>query len=237
MKKIIILLLVITLFGCNKKSETQLIVVEGIAKEIILPNNAIIEIEFIEIAKTYSLTTKKLSEKYNILIQSLNKINIEKNRLKTSYYDIKINEEYVKDRYIPNGFIGSHIIELSLDKDYPQLNTILDFINTLNLNLNINLSYNVTDKTIKELKARLLDKCIDDAKNKANIITKRTKTKLIKINKIRYGNTDNYKDIEYGKEIASMKKYANNLAGDFKFEIIPKEIEVNESIVVFWEIE
>jgi len=240
MRKILPVLFMTILISCNQKSDPQLIIVEGLSKESILPDNAIINMQIIVENKSHLTTTKLLSEKYNKLIDSLSKIGIQSNRVKTLYLNVSIKEEYINDRSVNTGFTGSQGLELVLNNDYKNISKIVDYIYNLNLDLEMSISYSLTDNKILNLKKKLLKKSIEDATEKAKILASNTDSKLVKINKIRYGNTLNYENLEYGIKYSTLDKYNNNQSksesGSFKFNAIPKEIEVNESVVVFWEI-
>ncbi|MFN8436996.1 MAG: SIMPL domain-containing protein [Cytophagales bacterium] len=245
MKLLSIFLTLLSLFlgGCSEKKEPEIIVVEGRAKVNIIPNNCKIEMKITSKDKLYSSTSESLSRQQKILINYFESKKISEKRLKTSKYEINKCEQFNDsgEKLIFNGFEGNLTILLHLEDDFNRLGEIIDGLKELNLDMSLDLFYNVRYRDIQTIKDSLVKLSLEDAIHKAEIIAQNTGNQIVKVNRVRYGNNLKYLNLEEGINSASYLMF-NKLkeeddARAITFNPNPEDIEIDESLVVYYEIQ
>jgi len=244
-----VLLASIAISACNSTTKTSTILLEGTAKEMVMPNNAKLHITIECINKSYAKSGDELKQKAQLLKNELAKFNIDGKELKTLNFSIVKHSEYNSKTgtYEEKGYRGVHTFELVLNQHYDKLGAVIDVLYNSSVHANLDIYHTVQDSTLARVKDQLLQKSLADAKAKATSIANGAEVKLDKIEKIRYGNTLQYSDLENGVMVGNfsgaglMYKTEMAVSGEnadmtSTIEINPKAIEISESVVVSWEI-
>ena len=244
-----VLLASLAISACNSNSKSSTILLEGTAKEMVMPNNAKLHITIECINKSYGKSGDELKQKALDLKKELAKFNIDGKELKTLDFSIAKYSEYNSKTgsYDNKGYRGVHTFELVLNQHYDKLGAVIDVLYNSAVHANLDIYHTVQDSTLARVKDQLLQKSLADAKSKATSIANGAEVKLDKIEKIRYGNTQQYSDLENGAMVGNFSganmmyksevAYAANEADkSATIEINPKAIEISESVVVSWEI-
>ena len=165
---------------------------------------------------------------------SLESIGIDRKEVKTISFNVRTNDEYVKDK---NGnsvlmFIGyevEHSLKVAFDFDMKKLSEVLSVIAISKAKPKVDISF--TLKEDGEIKEEVLRNASNNARKKAEILASTSGVKLGKLISIDYSwkDIELYSDTNYcdSKPISKMSS----------IDIEPEDIKIEDSVTFSWEIE
>ncbi len=189
----------------------------------------------------YAETLRHSSEDTDSLKKLLAEFGFNRSDLKTLNFNIDTEYESYKEKGVyKQRFIGyhfRHLLKVEFDSDNERLGKILYALANCVLNPEFRISYTVKDP--EAAKNELLGKAVNDAKEKAAVITAAAGVALKDIQNIDYS----WGEIEF--EVSPMNRLmkpsaaASDMYEDecYDMDIEPDDIEVSDTVTVVWEIE
>lgn len=188
----------------------------------------------------YEETLRRSGEDTEVLKDILERLGFDRTDVKTLSFNVETKHEsyQAKDGSWKQRFIGyefRHILKVEFDSDHKRLGRVLYALaNAEKIHPEFRLSYIVKDK--EGSKNRLLGKAVEDAKEKATVLTQAAGVTLKEIQTIDYSWGEI--DFEYrpmGSNVLMEKRCASGNAG-YDVDIEPDDIEVSDTVTVTWEI-
>ena len=180
--------------------------------------------------KTMDLASKQLEDLRKALIEE----GFKREDLKTSNFNINTIYIYKQNNSNEKTFDGyrcDHSLELSFENEMQKLNKALNAFQTSETNPEFTINFTLKDP--EELKKELLVKACEDAKEKAEILSKASKVKLGKLLAINYSwvdlNFDSQTNLAAARGVKMMAMNSVNIEA--------KDIELEENVTFIYEIE
>ncbi|WP_167605789.1 SIMPL domain-containing protein [Maribellus sediminis] len=240
MKKVVLILAVIFFAAASfaQSAEKSLLTVEGKSEVKLLPEeiwfNVMMSVKDTDYKTCSDLAVQKLAE-----IKSLFTDNgIDKNLIKTNNYSIREIQRHDPElrKMVFDGYQATVPLTVRTKRDYDKNDLIFTLIKD-NLESNFNLNFQLSEKQIAEVKAKLIKLAVDDAKEKAGIIAAASGVELSKISAIQYGEPN----IIGINNPPALRKSGLMMQAESYSEIIdlmePDEVKMGTNIVISWEID
>jgi uncharacterized protein YggE len=198
-------------------------------------------IDFSIFIKNKSLDFKKCSDSLLIIIKDISDVLIKngliKEKIKISEISVDENYEYESSRRIKNGFIGSAIIEINdiFSSSFTEL--IFKSINAFNNEIEYSVKFSLSEIQKEKLRKLSLEKALEDANHKAEVIARIKNIDLVRINRITldessgFGFRGDQYDLVMDEEVFPMT------SEDFfyrELNLNPKEISIVKSVLIEW---
>ena len=234
MKKVSLLVycLLIVGFSLNAQATDRILEVTGKATVKELPHEIVFRIPLKILDATYLGCSSRLAETLNDLKKDLSENGIQEAWIKTNNYRISENMVYKDGQRKQDGYMG--MVNIAVDGNYSTelVNSVLKSINFLELNYSINFSMSEEQK--QRLTKIAMVNAVDDAKQKALILSEATGVKLIGIAKISYG-IDAYRPEPFMKERVLMSQDDGSSANELSLS--PPLTSLFKSVLIVWNIE
>jgi uncharacterized protein YggE len=211
------------------------ITIKGTGKVSVKPDLIIITMCLESHDYEYEKTMKLAAESINILQNAIEKAGFNKDNLKTTDFNIRTHYESYRDKdnnYKSrfDGYICEHGLKLEFDFDTEVLSNLLTAIGKAMVEPNLNIQFSVKDKDA--VNEELLIRATENAKSKAEILTKASNVTLGDLISIDYnwGDLYLYSNTNYNMEDRCMA---------FKTsapDITPDDIDVSDTVTFVWEI-
>lgn len=214
----------------------RLITVKGIANIKVKPDLIVITMNLVSHKYNYDETMKLAAESVDALERAIEEVGFNKKDLKTTRFNITTsytnyydkNNKY-KSKF--DGYKSEQDLKLQFDLDMELLSKVLTAIAKSKVEPRFNIRFSVKDKDV--INEELLIKATENARSKAEILTKASRTALGKLVKIDYslGEINIYSNTNYeieNKSYVMEESYAPNIE--------PDEINVSDTITFVWEI-
>ncbi len=189
----------------------------------------------------YGETLRHSSEDTERLKDILSAFGFERSDLKTLNFNVETEYESYKDKgTYKQRFVGykfRHMMKVEFLSDNDRLGKVLYALANCPVKPEFRLSYTVSDP--EAAKNELLGKAVTDAKEKAAVLTQAAGVTLKDIQSIDYSWGEI--DFEYSPMngmLMADKCLAPMVAegGSYNMDIEPDDIEVSDTVTVFWEI-
>ena len=218
----------------------RVIKVTGTGNIRIKPDQTIIDLNFSNVRPTYEETLEAAANDVNIIKNALVEVGINKDVLKTTNFDVDTHYHSVKQedgtyKSVFDGYVYHQSLVFTFDVDNKLLGKVLNKIGSLSVNPEFMIRYGVKDK--EDAKNKLLASAVEDAKKKAEIISKAAGVKLGEILSINYS----WLNVEFNTRPYGL--YSDKLMccrakdkNDFSIDIEPDDIERSDNVSLVFEI-
>jgi uncharacterized protein YggE len=234
MKKVSLLVYCLLIVGFSMRAQEtgHTLEVAGKASVKELPQEIVFRIPLKILDATYLGCSNRLAETLNDLKKDLSKNGIQEAWIKTNNYRISENMVYKDGQRKQDGYMG--MVNIAVDGNYsPELmNSVLKSINSLELNYSINFSMSEDQK--QRLTKIAMVNAVDDAKQKALVLSEAAGVKLIGIAKISYG-IDTYRPEPFMTERVLSSQDDGASANDLSLS--PPLTSLFKSVLIVWNIE
>jgi len=217
-----------------QESASNEIVAEGFSKTKIKPDLVTFTLTVQKTDSSERRVIEKLNLEVEQLVQALHQIGIPDSLVKIADYNVSRNfNERHKIRYS-----GSNILKLEMPVDYALINRLYSQIQSSRLSdLDISYETSVSDKLEKNVRSKLVQEAIADAKANGENIAKSLNLKIVSVKRVyKYGPAPE------GKAEIVMEKYTpprvindEEVRANTSFEKFKvTEVELNENITVIF---
>lgn len=214
----------------------RLITVKGIANIKVKPDLIVITMNLVSHKYNYDETMKLAAESVDALERAIEEVGFNKKDLKTTRFNITTNytnyyDENNKYKSKFDGYKSEQDLKLQFDLDMELLSKVLTAIAKSKVEPRFNIRFSVKDKDV--INEELLIKATENARSKAEILTKASRTTLGKLVNIDYSCSEINIYSKTNYEIEN-KSYA--MEESYAPSIEPDEINVSDTITFVWEI-
>lgn len=220
-------------------SDLRTIRVTGKGQVKLKPDMTRIYVTLSGLYKEYAETLKRSSEDTDKLKELLAGYGFDRQDLKTLSFDVNTEYEgYQEDGVWKQQFAGyrfNHALKVEFESDNELLGKILYGLANSDLNPEIRLGYTVRDK--EAAKNELLGKAVQDAGEKAKVLTAAAGVTLKDIRTIDYSWGEVDFEISPMRNMMMAKAAVVDGAMEYSMDIEPDDIQVSDNVTVVWEIE
>jgi len=215
------------------------ITVKGVGSISAKPDFIVLTLSIEEKDKSYEKAMGEASRKIDLLESAVQCIGFEKGALKTISFNVSTQYESVKDRdgayqRVFTGYRCFHRLKLSFDFDSKRLATVLTTIASSSASPELSISFTVKDPV--KVSEELLASAADNARKKAEILSRAAGVNLGQLLRIDY----NWEELNitsptrYVFEDCMKSMMAKNSHAP---EIEPDDIDLHDTAAFIWEIE
>ncbi len=217
---------------------TRTITVKGIGKVSAKSDYVVLSMSLQAHHKNYEKTMEKAAEQLDQLKNSLNSIGFDKESIKTKSFDVRIDQNQVKDKngnykYVFNGYIVSHTLKVEFDFDSKMLSYALNTVASCLANPQLTIAFTVKDATA--INEQMLRSATLNARRKAEILCEASNVKIGELLSIDYnwGELNIYSKTRYDMDEDCMSMIEMSRV----IEIEPDDIDVSDTATFVWEIQ
>ena len=214
----------------------RLITVKSIGNISVTPDLIIITMNLVSHKYNYDETMKLATESVNELEKAIEEVGFNKKDLKTtnfnittsykSYYDE--NNNY-KSKF--DGYKCEQDLKLEFDLDMEILSKVITAITKSKVEPRFNIRFSVKDKD--EINKELLIKATENARSKAEVLTKAARVTLGRLVSIDY----NWSEINiYSNTTYEIENKSYAIAETYAPSIEPEDIKISDTVAFVWEI-
>ncbi len=217
---------------------TRTITVKGVGKASAKSDYVVLSMSLQAHHMNYEKTMEEATEQFDQLKKSLVSIGFDKESIKTKSFDVRVDQNQVKDKngnykYVFNGYIVSHTLNVEFDFDSKMLSYALNAVATCLANPQLTIAFTVKDATaINEM---MLRSATANAKRKAEILCDASNVKMGQLLSIDYnwGELNIYSKTRYDMDEDCMPMISMSRS----IEIEPDDIDVSDTATFVWEIQ
>lgn len=217
---------------------TRTITVKGVGKASAKSDYVVLSMSLQAHHMNYEKTMEEATEQFDQLKKSLVSIGFDKESIKTKSFDVRVDQNQVKDKngnykYVFNGYIVSHTLNVEFDFDSKMLSYALNAVATCLANPQLTIAFTVKDATaINEM---MLRSATANAKRKAEILCDASNVKMGQLLSINYnwGELNIYSKTRYDMDEDCMPMISMSRS----IEIEPDDIDVSDTATFVWEIQ
>ncbi len=210
------------------KPNPPLIRVQGSGQVASTPDTVILGLELISEHRDYGKATSDAARKLELLRAALPKADLTTEQLKTDSFNVGVERDYDSGKYTFKGYSVKHNLSLRLPFDPAHLGRVLTTVTASNAKASLSLTFTVADP--EEVKRRVLEDAVRNARSRAEIIATAAGQKLGAIHGIEYGHTE----ILIRSESHSLSTAYESPAMDLNLN--PSDIESEDTVLVAWEL-
>lgn len=183
------------------------------------------------IDSTYLGCSNRMTRSLDKLQKDLDKKGVAEESIRTSSYSITENMVYEEGKRIQRGYKGSVNVMVSDHYNHEFIQNVLESLG--NLKLLYSISFSMSEEQKEELTKTVIVDAVEDAKQKALIISKASEVQLGTIVKITYG-MDSFRSGPFISERALSSQVSE--AGSNELNLSPPLTSLSKSVVIEWKI-
>jgi len=198
-------------------------------------------IDFSIFIKNQSFDFKKCSDSLLIIIKNISDVLIEnglsKEKIRISEITVNENYEYESNLKTKNGFVGSARIEIQESFSTKFTELIFKSINSFNYEIGYSVTFSLSENQKEKLRKLSLEKAVEDANQKAEVIAKIGQIQLVRINRITLDETSGfgYRGDKYDLVMEEEMMPITRQEGFFReLNLNPEEISIVKSVLIEW---
>lgn len=208
-------------------------VVNGESSVKVSPDSIEINLALESRNKDYAKAVELSNTNIKLLEGAAVKASIPPSELKTSAYNVTVENESVRDKdgnvkTVQKGYLVRQHMKVEIPLDFTLCGNFLSSVAESKANPQISLGFKIKDDT--EIREKLMGEAMLKARKSALALAKISGVKLVNISEIRYNDS--------GVEPYSpLRVYNAPLACCASMEMTPEDVELKDSVMVVWEIE
>lgn len=214
----------------------RLITVKGVSNISVKPDLIVLTMDIISQKYDYDETMKQAADSVNAIEKAIEEAGFNKSDLKTINFNITTN---YKNYYDENnnykskfdGYKSEQSLKLQFDLDMELLSKVITAIAKSKVDPRLNIRFSVKDSDA--VNEALLVKATEDARKKAEILTKASRTTLGRLVSINY----NWSEVSiYSNTRYNMENKSLLLNESYAPSIEPEDINLDDTATFIWEI-
>ena len=214
----------------------RLITVKGTGNVSVKPDLIIITMNLESQQLEYDQTMQFAADSVNIITSAIESIGFDKKDLKTTSFNVRTHYESYRDKdnnYKSkfDGYVCEQGLKLEFDFEPKVMSDVLSAIAKTSVNPKLNIQFSVKDKDA--VSEELLAQATENARKKAEILSKASGVDLGKLINIDYnwGELHLYSPTRYDMEDRCMV-----MESSYAPEIEPDDINASDTVTFVWEI-
>lgn len=213
--------------------------VTGKGKLAVKPDLIELTLSIKDIKKEYDELLKRSSSATNEVKELLEKIDFERKDIKTKSFDINIEYDSYRDKndkWIEEfkGYSFIHKMKIEFEANNKMLGRVLYTLSKSTSYPSFSISYTVSNP--EKYKNKLLEKAINNSKEKATVLANASGVKLGKILSIDYS----WSELRISSSPFENKKWffeEDSDESDYVIDVEIDDIDVTDTVTVIWDIE
>lgn len=213
--------------------------VTGKGKLAVKPDLIELTLSIKDIKKEYDELLKRSSSATNEVKELLEKIGFERKNIKTKSFDINIEYDSYRDKndkWIEEfkGYSFIHKMKIEFEANNKMLGRVLYTLSKSTSYPSFSISYTVSNP--EKYKNKLLEKAINNSKEKATVLANASGVKLGKILSIDYS----WSELRISSSPFENKKWffdEDSEESDYVIDVEIDDIDVTDTVTVIWNIE
>ena len=213
--------------------------VTGKGKLAVKPDLIELTLSIKDIKKEYDELLKRSSSATNEVKELLEKIGFERKNIKTKSFDINIEYDSYRDKndkWIEEfkGYSFIHKMKIEFEANNKMLGRVLYTLSKSTSYPSFSISYTVSNP--EKYKNKLLEKAINNSKEKATVLANASGVKLGKILSIDYS----WSELRISSSPFENKKWffdEDSEESDYVIDVEIDDIDVTDTVTVIWDIE
>jgi|GEM_PF-759216 len=219
--------------------QVSLLTVEGKSSLKLVPEEIFFTVNLSVKDSNYNQCAELAIEKLSHIKQLFIDNGIDEHVLKSNSYSIREVSKYDPQTrtQVFEGYEASIPLTIRTKRDYKKNDLIFTLIKN-NLESNFNLNFSLSDDQMEEVKEKLIAMAVQDAKEKAQWISKAAETKLGIIKNIQYGEPRMIRGFNSNMELmtADVIPISREASAKITEVLSPNEVEMRTDIVISWQI-
>jgi hypothetical protein len=214
----------------------RLITVKGTGNVSVKPDLIVITMNLESQQLEYDQTMQFAADSVNIITSAIESIGFDKKDLKTTSFNVRTHYESYRDKdnnYKSkfDGYVCEQGLKLEFDFESKVMSDVLSAIAKTSVNPKLNIQFSVKDKNA--VSEELLAQATENARKKAEILSKASGVDLGKLINIDYnwGELHLYSPTRYDMEDRCMV-----MESSYAPEIEPDDINASDTVTFVWEI-
>jgi uncharacterized protein YggE len=173
---------------------TQELEVRGYGRLKSQPDQGVLSASVRTIQKDFGSTVSVLTSDTDKLIEHLEKAGFKRQDIKTTAFEVEVNTIYAHPRSYDSGFVGRQRLRIEFENTKNNIAKIVDAFTRSPVNAQFGFRFTVSDNLRDRLQTGLIKIAINDARQKAKLISESASQQLVRIRKIKYGtfSVDNF---------------------------------------------
>jgi uncharacterized protein len=166
----------------------------------------------------------------------LEKNGIKREMIRVSQISVNENYVYIQGERTKQGFIGSSRIEIQSILTQALTEKIFKSVVDFQYDVEYSVSFSLSEQQKEKLRKTSLEKAIQDAKEKAEIIASTNNLRLLRINKINFDDNTRFpmhSEYDIVKEVL-LTRLDYERPSISELNLNPKEIAIVKSVVIEW---
>ncbi len=234
---LLLFLIILTTFTQAQQAEKPTLNITGSARVSVKPDLGILNISVSEVRPKMADAIKALGEKSNHYNELLKKLGFSEKEIKTTSFAVAKNSIYRNNESIDSGYIASQNIRLEFVYSQQMLQKIVVEFSKSDKPIDFSFDFELSEELKQKVQAQIIEIAVKDANEKATIMAKAAKVKLLSIKTISYSNFNRDGGMEL---IERRQKYGMAMgAGDVMqtFNFTPDDLVFRDSVQMEWLIE
>jgi uncharacterized protein YggE len=200
------------------------------------PDLCILYIELKTIQKEFGTTVSVLTSDYEKIIKHLEKEGFKKEDIKTSNYGVQGNRIYGRGTFYDSGFVGHQNLSVEFKNTSESLTKITDSFSRSPVKVQFSFSFTISDRKREDFRNELIKRAIQDANQKARLISETSGQQLGKIKKIKYGTAlaNSGNEPTYERAMVIEVPDEEEIKEQIGFDI--KEISFKDYVIIIYEL-
>ncbi|WP_017731783.1 SIMPL domain-containing protein [Nafulsella turpanensis] len=208
--------------------------IDGTGSLKVVPDLAVLNMTVKATSPDFNQAVKELHAKIERLQQKLMKAGFEREEIKTSQLNVQENGEWREGEYRQIGYAATQHIELKFKRDPKRVTKLMEaFAKEQGAEALFHFGFTLSDEAKKEAEEKLIQRAIADARSKAAVIAKASGVSLGKIQHIVYGQPSVHPLPMYEMDMRAASAAPKQESAGMEV----KEIEMNDQITIFWNIQ
>lgn len=217
--------------GALAQTNNRSIEVVGKATIKTIPEEVIFRIPLKIIDSSYIDCSNAISKTLSNLQQDLLSKGVSDDRIRTSSFSISENMVYEAGKRQQQGYKGSVTVMVSESYTAEFVQKVLESVEKLKLTYSINFSMSVNQK--EELTKLAITKAVEDARQKAIVLSEASDVQLGEISRISYGK-DSHRAEPFSAE--RMLSSQSDVSGSDELSLSPPLTSLFKSVLIVWAI-
>jgi len=237
MKKIIALILLfqsINLLAQERKN-TATITVKGVSNLKVQPDEGYLNLNASFIGLDVNQAMLGLEKKTKELIKQIIASGLNEKDIKTINFQLNKHSVYRRGATKDSGYFATQSLQVKFIYSKEKIAKILNTFSDSKADYNMNFNFMLSDSLRKQSEAVLIKIAVKDAKSKATTLSNESGVKIKSIKGIEYGIVANNQPYPMLKTRSMMMADENGQGAMQGFT--PDDIELNDEVLIIWEIE
>ena len=210
--------------------------VVGTGEMKVVPDLAVMNMTVKATDMDFNKAVQKLNEKTDRLHKKLLSAGFKRDEIKTSQLNVQENGQWRDGNYIDSGFVASQSIELRFKRDQQRMARLMNaFSEEKGAEALFHFGFALSDEARQQAEEELIKKAIQDARKKGAVIANASGVKLGKVKNIIYGQPEIRPVPMYESAMADV--HMRSAKGQSMPDIEAREIEMQDTITIYWDIE